>query len=416
VWNFPGCIHPFLSVAKVLQERGHTVGFYTGSAYRGLVEREGFTFFPFQPEVERIVQEKVHSTDSIGANWHRPWKIPSLLKDFFVESIPLQVQDLEPVLRAWGPDAIVCDPAMFAPYLVLHERAGIPVAVQSYPLGCQISSPDVPAVGLGLPLPRGPLGRLRNAIAGRAMDLALAAFRSRANAFRRQYGLPPLRGPLIDRARDLPLYLVMSCPELDYPRRDPPANMHYVGPCFYYPPADDAPRLRDLRPDEPCVYVNEGTIHAAEPFILRAARDGLADMPIRVVMTTGRHRRPESLGLGALPANFLVEDWVSHDVLMPKLRAMVCTGGSGTVLAALRCGVPMAVVSTEWDHAENAQRLVEAGAGIRLHPRRLTAARMRRAVSDLLYEPSYRRNARRIADALGRCGGPARAAELLEAL
>ena len=84
-----------------------------------------------------------------------------------------------------------------------------------------------------------------------------------------------------------------------------------------------------------------------------------------------------------------------------------------TVLAA---GVPLVVVPTEWDKPENAQRVVEAGAGLRLAPARLTPGRLRTAVERVLEDPSFRRNAQRLATDLGRYAGPARAAELLERL
>jgi UDP:flavonoid glycosyltransferase YjiC (YdhE family) len=82
----------------------------------------------------------------------------------------------------------------------------------------------------------------------------------------------------------------------------------------------------------------------------------------------------------------------------------------------LEAGVPLVVVPTEWDKPENAQRVVEAGAGVRLSPRRLTPARLRTAVERMLEDPSYRRNARRLSAGFARYRGPARAAELLESL
>jgi UDP:flavonoid glycosyltransferase YjiC (YdhE family) len=157
-------------------------------------------------------------------------------------------------------------------------------------------------------------------------------------------------------------------------------------------------------------------MHVTEPFLLRAARAGLADGPFDVVMTTGSHRSAESLGLTPLPSNFRVEPWVNHDALMPKMSAVVCTGNSGTILAALRRGVPVVVVPTEWDHAENAQRIAQAGVAIRL-PRRLCSPdNLKRTVNRVLDDPTYRRNAQRIAAALGGPSGGEIAAGLLEAM
>lgn len=187
-----------------------------------------------------------------------------------------------------------------------------------------------------------------------------------------------------------------------------------MGACFWYPPQYAQETVEAIPLRSPCVYVNEGTIHVAEPFILRAARRGLADAPMQVVMTTGLHRDAATLGLDPVPDNFIVKPWVNHDRLMPVVDAMVCTGGPGTVLAALNCGVPMVVIPTEWDHPENAQRLAEAGVAIRLARKQCTPERLREAVEELLQNPAYRRNAARISAALRAQGGAARAAELVE--
>ena len=78
--------------------------------------------------------------------------------------------------------------------------------------------------------------------------------------------------------------------------------------------------------------------------------------------------------------------------------------------------MPLVVVPTEWDRPENAQRVVEAGAGLRIAPEQCTPERLRDAIERVLSEPSFRKNAQRLADACARYGGPAEAAKLLEGL
>ncbi|HEY6362791.1 MAG TPA: nucleotide disphospho-sugar-binding domain-containing protein [Vicinamibacterales bacterium] len=417
VWNFPGCVHPFFALGEALRARGHEVAVYTGAEYERSVREQGFAFFPFHRALEEVVAQRVYSPDSIGANWHRPWKVPRLLKEFMVDSMPAQIGDLNRVYAVWRPDVVASDPALLAPYMVQYERTGVPVALLSYVLGCQIPGPDIPPVGLGLPLPKTRWQAMSNRLTGKVMDLFLSDFRTSVDRIRVRYGLKPLGRSIVEAARRLPLYLVTSCPELDYPRTDLPETVHYVGACFWYPRQHTPPPwLETLPSDPPCVYVNEGTIHVAAPFLLRAAREGLAKAPIQVVLTTGTHRSMADLGLAPLPDNFLADQWIDHDLLLPKMSAMVCTGGPGTVLSALRNGVPMVVVATEWDHPENAQRMAEAGVALRLERRHCTAQGLRAAVERVLGDPSFRHNAERISRALARQGGPGRAAELLERL
>lgn len=157
-------------------------------------------------------------------------------------------------------------------------------------------------------------------------------------------------------------------------------------------------------------------MHTQRPVLLEAAARGLGGLPMSVVMTTGGHRRTEGLGLGPLAPNVRVEPWVAHADLMPRTDVLVSTGGAGTVMTALAAGVPMVVVPTEWDKPENAQRVVEAGAGIRLSPGRLTPRRLRLAVETILGEPRFRESARRMARSFASRDGLAEAAQLLEEL
>jgi UDP:flavonoid glycosyltransferase YjiC (YdhE family) len=156
-------------------------------------------------------------------------------------------------------------------------------------------------------------------------------------------------------------------------------------------------------------------MHVEEPMVLRAAARGLAGLKAEVIMTTCG-RPPEALELGPPASNMHLVDWISHSDLLRHTDVVVTTGGAGTVLAALQVGVPLVIVPTGLDKPEIAQRVVEAGAGLRIGPRRCTPARLRAAVERVLGATSFRRNARRLSEVLAARGGPARAAELLEGL
>jgi MGT family glycosyltransferase len=245
------------------------------------------------------------------------------------------------------------------------------------------------------------------------VDVFLADTRRAARAIRRRHGLSSFDGPVISLAARLPLYLVPSCREFDYSRLDLPRNVEYVGPLQWYPERPTPAWLDELPPGRPLVHATEGTLHVQEPFLLRAAVAALADQPLEAVLTTGGRPLGE-LGLDPLAANVRVVEWVNHDELLRRTSVMITTAGGGTVMAGLAAGVPMVVVPTEWDKAENAQRVVESGAGVRISPSSCSAKTLRRAVRELLENPGYRRNAQRLSQILGRQGGPERAATLLE--
>ena len=163
------------------------------------------------------------------------------------------------------------------------------------------------------------------------------------------------------------------------------------------------------------MHGTEGTSRFQDHFLLQAAARGLAGASVETILVTGRgldaQRPREPAG-----ANVHVAEWLGHEVLLPRCAAIVTTGGMGTVIAALRAGVPLVVVPTCWDQPVDARRVVAAGVGVRLSPRRCTPERLRTAVEQVLGDPRYRHNARRAADLLAAAPGPSGAAELIELL
>jgi MGT family glycosyltransferase len=419
VWPFVGHVNPFLSVAKALQERGHDVAFYTGADAKARIEDEGFEVFPLrridEPSLWTRIEDAEKNASSAGGSLRL---LRTVFGDWLAGTVLDQVADIQEIVHEWRPDALAVDPVMWGPSLILHEIVEPPIATMSTWIGCPLPGPDSPPWGLGLRPPRDVRSRLVARAVAAINEISAIPLRRKISAMRARHGLAPMRCSVNEMAGRLPLYLVPSIPELDYDRRDLPPSVHYVGPCVWNK------ALREVAPDwldhtssdAPWVHVTEGTAHHHEPIVLRAAVEGLADRAMHVILTSGPQRDPESLNLGALAPNLRLEQWVSHDLLLPRCAAMVTTGGAGTVMAGLQAGVPQLIVPTRWDKPDNAQRVVEAGAGLRLEPGRCTAVRLRAAVERLLNETSFKRNADRLAERLAASAGPSRAANLLELL
>lgn len=418
VWPYPGHLHPNAAVAHALAERGHEVAFYTGGSAAPALRDQGFRCFPFEAVDERQVERIVLALDAQSLQWWKARDTKRLLREWLLGTVDAQLRDLEGVLSRWVADVVVCDPAMWGPILVLREARTLPVAIMSYVAACMLPGPEGPILGLSLPRVGGRLSRARHTALRKLAHVLSADVRADANAIRSRHGLAPIATSVTAFSGSVPLYLVPSTPAYDRCRSDLPASVKYVGPCERDLAAPlDAPHwLTEMSRDLPVVYVTEGTMHSKAPFLLRAALQGLASSNVQVIATTGRHRAPEALGLGAIPSNARVMQWVSHSSLLPRTDVLITTGGTGTVMAALRAGVPMVVVPTAWDQPENAWRVAEAGAGLRLPARACTAAAIRAAVERLLTDGSYRASAQRLGADLARHGGAASAAELLESL
>ena len=416
-WPFEGHVFPQLSMALALHEQGNEVAFYTGSRLSETVEREGVRVFPFA-QIEPAwlaVQERERE---VGGRRQSLRVQRQAFREWLVETIPSQVDDLRSIIGEWGADVLVTDASMWGPSLILSEAMPIPVALASPLITAVIPGPDAPPPGSGLLPAHDARGRARAWAVDRATQLLARGLRRRLDELRAGYGLAPMGCGVNEHCGRLPLYMVLSVAELDFDRRDLPASVHYVGACTWHPPEPQGTSewLDRLPADRPWVHVTEGTSHYQDPFVLRAAVTGLADAPFEAIITHGRERRPQDLGLGPPAQNVHLAPWLSHDALLPRCEALVTTGGAGTVMAGLQAGVPLVLVPTTWDKPDNARRVEAAGAGLILPPRRCTPESLREAVATVLTQPRYRAAAQRCAALLEQAPGPSGAAGLIEAL
>ena len=312
------------------------------------------------------------------------------------------------LVAAERPDVVVSDILTLAPALAA-ELEGVPWATvipHVDPRGAE----GFPPYSLGARLPRTAAGRRLWGALDPLIARGLELGRTELNETRARLGLPPLAH--VHGGISQALALVATFPQLEYPRpaAGAPPNTHVVGPLMWEPPYGDVePPGGD--PSWPLVLVAPSTAQDREGRMLRAALEGLAGLPVRVLATT--NRRGDVSGY-EVPPNARLVDWVSYSRTMPRCDLVVCHVGHGTLMRALTSGVPVVACPAAGDMNENAARADWAGVGVRL-PRRLVTARgLRLAVQRALATPSLRARAGELA-AWAAARDPAdRAAELLE--
>jgi MGT family glycosyltransferase len=204
----------------------------------------------------------------------------------------------------------------------------------------------------------------------------------------------------------------MVPPALDDPAAPPaPPPLRFRAPRAHAAPAEARPGA-----DGPLVYMTFGSVAASlgfHPDLYRRALAALADLPARVLVTTGADADPAELG--PLPANARAERWVPQDQVVAQAAAVVCHGGHGSVLGALARGVPLALMPLFGDDQwRNARRVARAGAGVLVgggddagraflaHPGDRTLASLHDAVARLLADDGHRDRARAIARDMAR--------------
>jgi len=143
------------------------------------------------------------------------------------------------------------------------------------------------------------------------------------------------------------------------------------------------------RPGRPLVYLTLGTIfHQESGDLFTRILTGLERLAANIIVTVGRELDPAELG--ARNDNVLVERFVPQRALLPRAAAVVSHAGSGTVVAALACGVPLVLLPMGADQPWNADRCAALGVGRVLDAVAVSSAEAGAAVDDVLTTPSYR--------------------------
>jgi hypothetical protein len=287
-------------------------------------------------------------------------------------------------VERWRPDLMLRETAELAS-LAAAERAGVP-HVQV----CIGMHEVLPRFAQAVSDPLEELGRLAGLVGGR-MTSALAS--------------------------ETVLSLVPEV--LDHPSGQVPSGSDEFLRFHEPRPAAGAHRLPDWGdPQLPLIYVTFGSVTGSlSPFasVFRRALDALADIEARVLLTVGRKVDPA--GLGPLPSNAHVEQWLPQDAVLGQAAGVLGHGGFGTTMGALAAGVPQVVVPLfTFDQAVNGDHVAATGAGLTVERGSSSVEFAAAQVPRLLADPIYTASARRVAAAIADLPSTAEAVHTLARL
>jgi UDP:flavonoid glycosyltransferase YjiC (YdhE family) len=374
-----GSLHPLVPLARALADRGHDVAFVTAPMHCGAVRELGFECFSAGPAgaISGIAATETTAGLAQLGEADRARRII----DAFAAVAEAMVPELSAVVRRWRPDALVRDATAFAAWIVA-EQAAIPAALFDF-------TGVPPALAARVVGPQ--LGRLRAAF-GLPEDPALDSI----YRWLVLIGAPP---GWTDLNLLAPTAHLIQPPEFDRaPIESPPAWLDSLA---------DGSRL---------VYATLGTVFGDSPATWAAIFAAVAAEPgIRLVATVGPATDPR--GFGALPPGIRVERYVPQSWLLDRACAVIAHGGYGTLMAAVRHGLPaLAIPMPAADNLSNATRLAALGAGLMLAPGRRGAEEIRQALRRILDEPAFRQSAGDLAAATATLPSEHAAAQLLERL
>lgn len=165
----------------------------------------------------------------------------------------------------------------------------------------------------------------------------------------------------------------------------------------------------------PLVYATLGTTFNAQEDVWSMVLDGLAKLDANVIATVGRDLDPDDFG--GHPANVRIERFISQALILPCCSAMLAHGGYGSLMGALRHGVPVVSVPlAAADNARHAAKLEELGAGIAIHEESRSPRAIGNAMTEVLTKSAYRDAAARLAASIGSLPPTSHGATLIKRL
>lgn len=402
-----GCVGPAVCAGERLLRRGHRVRVISDEANRAEIEGAGLEFVPWRDTPTRADRSR-HS--DIVRDWAVAEPAEGLI--MMIEKImggpaAIYARETSAELEREPADLVVGNDFL-AGVLAACESRGQACAV----LASQVSifpQKGVPPLGPGFAPARKEEERALHAEVGALLTSLYDRGLPALNAARSSLGLAPL-AHMQDQFTRVRRTFLATAKAFDFAPENPPERLRYVGPLLGRPvwvPAWTPPwRSDDPRPQVAVAFSTTFQNHAA---VLQRVMDAAAGLPVRVVVTLGGSIEAHEL---RPPENARLVDKVDHDRLMAESAVVVTHGGHGTVMRALLQRRPLLVMPHGRDQNDNAVRVTERGAGLRL-PAEAEAGEIRAALERLLGEPAFER----AADELGaRIAGEVAASPIIEEL
>jgi hypothetical protein len=369
-----GHLFPMFPLAEALLGRGHDVAFISGPEAQADLDDRDLRLLVSDPPIGSVIAEAFSR-----------YPDNKLRTGTFEESSRFAFRVFGELRVEFGIDAAVANATAFAPDLIVNDEADF-----IGPLVAAILKVPNATSGYGWVAPEEWVrqGAERAAPSWRAVGLDP---RPDGGLYRSQYL------NRVPRSAQRPLPSGVATIDLR------PISLGEGLP----PPAD----LDHLGVDRPLLYVTFGTAFG-DRAPAQEVVEALARLDVDVIMTTGSRWKELT---GTLPANLHVRPFIPQGAILHRCHLVVTHGGAGSVLGALRYGVPMIVIPLGADHDGNAVEVERSGAGLKVDAG-ATPQTLRTAVTKVLDGSRFRAAARILSEEIADMPGPAAIIPVLEEL
>lgn len=253
-------------------------------------------------------------------------------------------------------------------------------------------------------------GRLRNQLGYQFMTQVTKPIRRVIAEYRQKWNLPLHSHP--NDAYSKLAQLSQQPAEFEFPRTDLPPYFHFTGPYHNSANRQPVPFPFEQLNGKPLIYASMGTIQNRLLDIFQQIASACEGLEAQLVISLGGSTTPETLP--NLPGNPIIVGYAPQLELLQKSTLTITHAGMNTTLESLSNGVPMVAIPIANDQPGVAARIAYTKVGEMVPLKKLSVPKLRTAIIKVLTEDSYKKRAIALQEAIARCGGVKKAADIIE--
>jgi MGT family glycosyltransferase len=395
--DLPGHLNPMSALARQLQARNHEVVFLYSSGAAGLPFVRG-------PEKDHINENRPEASKKQGED----------ALQFSVRAVMAQTEailkSLPAIVEANGIEALIIDTVQFyaelgamqlgIPYV--HVSNGVHHDYSGYTPLCLYGSPHKTTAAA--------LARNREGVAKWASLLGSVNGGIKAHA--------ESVGVKIDwndlDATISPFASITQVPRaFDFESSHWPAHFHHTGPFHNGKGREKVDFPWERLTGEHLIYASMGTILNGQADVFRTIVAAVAkNKNLQHVLSIGDHVDPKQIG--QVPNNAIIVKQAPQLELLKQATVCITHAGLNAVLESLAQAVPQLATPVTYDQPGVAARIVHHKTGVVTSLDKLTPDHLALLLEEVLTDPTYRENARKLQKAIEQANGLSVAADLIE--
>lgn len=379
-----GNLPQVMGLAKRLKKQGHSITVLTEPCMEELMHSLGFSFIAFREHFTRRDRKEDIMKDYNATPFANP-----IFENVVFGPAQVVVDKTLDALRESNADVLVAD-ILLPPALMAAEHLRIPRTI-AFHMPEYFPGPNRPPGNMGLLPGNGPIIKIRDRISSGLFNYVFNKYKGKLNEIRASLKLEPLEN-VSDLIHSANLRLIQTLPEFDFPIEPAPGNVRYTGPILDSP--DWAGSWESPWPgndQRPIVVVAFSSTFQDQKQAIQNSIDAMRDLNVRGLVTLGMAMQNEKFDV---PENVVVVDRAPHDQVFKEAELVITHAGHGTIMRALKHGLPLICLPMGRDQNDNAAKVVFHGLGIKLS-KKTGPVKIGKAIKQILSNDFYRENTRK---------------------